>query len=74
MQGSNKLDTRLLDYCSETLTGERLDIKTELKRQIAKIEAQINEYQESLRVAKAKLKLIEKNSDLEAYLNLDRMR
>lgn len=51
---------------------QKSDIKTSLKNEIEHVENLIASNQEHLRIVKAKLKLIEKNSDLEAYLNLDR--
>lgn len=51
---------------------ERTDIKTELKSNIKWVENDIARSTERLRVYKEKLKLIEKNKDLEAYLNLSR--
>lgn len=53
-------------------TPRRDDIKTQIQRSIECFEVQIKEYQEKLRIEKEKLRLINKNKDLEAYLNLNR--
>lgn len=46
------------------------DVKKMIQNEIQYTEAELERLNEQLRVAKEKLKLIEKNKDLEAYINL----
>ena len=50
----------------------RVDIKTELTSEAAHLKKQIQEYTERLRIVNEKYRLVNKNKDLEAYLNLTR--
>lgn len=60
--------------CLRSKQVEVCDIKTSIKQNIKWLENSIKEYQEKLRIDQEKLKLIKKNKDLEAYINLDRQR
>lgn len=48
----------------------RNDVKKMIQNEVQYTEAELERLNEQLRVAKEKLRLIEKNKDLEAYLNL----
>ena len=48
------------------------DIKAELNCEIHAIQNEITNWQERLRIATEKLKLVTKDKNLEAYLNLNR--
>jgi hypothetical protein len=56
----------------ETKQCEPVDIKTSLTQKIRHYDSVIKEYQERARVKREQLKLISKDKNLEAYLNLNR--
>lgn len=65
----------MYDECEKTAKGceiRRVDVKSELENSIKCLEKDIKRATEQLRKEKEKLRLISKNKDLEAYLNLTR--
>lgn len=65
---------RETDQCAPGPRGfnevKQVDVKQGLQNEVKWLEQEMETRQEQLRVVKEKLKLIEKNKDLEAYINL----
>lgn len=51
---------------------ERIDIRKEIEQEILHCDVVIDDMKERKRIAEEKIKLFNKNKELEAYLNLDR--